>query len=631
MKKEKIKLSFSQIMSLLCPFISSKILFQVKLVSFIFIYLIVFYVFVLKASLTNSWSIFVGLLTVVLGLTFFLEGLVMAIMPLGEFCGKKLPGKIPLFFILIFAFVLGIVSTLAEPAVAILQSSGSSILPWKAPLLFSMLNKNSNYLIYAVATGVGLAVVLGFFKFIYSISLKPFLYVLIPLVSFITIYSLYNPNVKNMIGLAWDCGGITTGPVTVPLVIALGLGVSRMYAGSRSESGGFGIVTLASVLPIICVLILGFFLSINMPKPTDEFSFFKDEKTISSVFGNGEEALKYAKKNCNIETIKLLEQKIDKSSLNVDKELKKESAIKTNIFKSVRAVLPLTLILLFIAFVVIREKVPDMDLIVLGTCFALFGFALFGFGMEKGLAYMGSQVGSKIPKVYNEEINKTTINNFSKDLIEETVFRDGKRKQFFFFNDDEKVNIEYFNKENFDEVNGNYTIVKKIPALYGKIGYIIAVLFAVIMGYGATIAEPALIALGIKLEEISAGTFKRKMLVKTVAIGVGLGMVIGVLMLLFNFSFPYIIVGLYSLLLIFTIFSSEEFVSVAWDSAGVTTGPITVPLVVALGLGLGTTSGAIDGFGILAVASACPILTVLVAGIFTVSRRRKIFLEEGEK
>ena len=80
--------------------------------------------------------------------------------------------------------------------------------------------------------------------------------------------------------------------------------------------------------------------------------------------------------------------------------------------------------------------------------------------------------------------------------------------------------------------------------------------------------------------------------------------------------------------MVLTVISSEDFVNIGWDSAGVTTGPVTVPLVLAMGLGLGSQVGSIEGFGILSLASVCPILSVLLVGLY-VTGRRKAELEES--
>ena len=101
-----------------------------------------------------------------------------------------------------------------------------------------------------------------------------------------------------------------------------------------------------------------------------------------------------------------------------------------------------------------------------------------------------------------------------------------------------------------------------------------------------------------------------------VAGGVAVGIALGVAKLVLNFDLMQVLLPLYAIGVLLTVFSTEEFVNVAWDSAGVTTGPVTVPLVLAMGLGLGSAVSAIEGFGILSLASICPIVAVLSMGIF---------------
>ena len=153
-------------------------------------------------------------------------------------------------------------------------------------------------------------------------------------------------------------------------------------------------------------------------------------------------------------------------------------------------------------------------------------------------------------------------------------------------------------------------------ALYPYVlGVSLLLFFSFGLGYGATVAEPALNAMGITVEHLSNGAFPRRTLVHSVAVGVGLGVGIGVCKVVFGWSMmPMLLTG-YGIALVLTLFSSEQFVNLAWDSAGVTTGPVTVPIILSLGLGLASATGASDGFGILAMASVGPIVSVLLVGL----------------
>lgn len=118
------------------------------------------------------------------------------------------------------------------------------------------------------------------------------------------------------------------------------------------------------------------------------------------------------------------------------------------------------------------------------------------------------------------------------------------------------------------------------------------------------------------MQNLTNGAFKKSMLMYSVSFGVAVGIALGVAKLVFNWQLMYLLIPGYLGLLILTYFSTEEFVNVGWDSAGVTTGPVTVPLVLAMGLGFGNATGVIEGFGILSMASLCPILSVLSMGLY---------------
>ena len=154
---------------------------------------------------------------------------------------------------------------------------------------------------------------------------------------------------------------------------------------------------------------------------------------------------------------------------------------------------------------------------------------------------------------------------------------------------------------------------------------LIALTFAWILGFGATLAEPALNALGLTVENLTNGAFKKSMLMYAVSFGVGCGIALGVLKIVYDIPVAYLIVPGYLVAIVLTIFSTEEFVNVAWDSAGVTTGPVTVPLVLAMGLGFGSALGVTEGFGILSMASIGPIIAVQATGLwirYKIKRRR---------
>jgi len=232
---------------------------QVKTIWFIIVYLAVFQILFLDLPIIHGATITVGIAIVVIGLTLFMEGLRLGLMPFGETIGAILPRNSKLPLIMAFAFILGVGATFAEPAISVLKRAGSGVAPETAPLLYSLLNDFSHELVACVGVGVGLAVMLGILRFFFGWSLKILIIPLVLVLSGLTIYAFLTPSLEPVIGLAWDCGAVTTGPVTVPLVLALGIGVCRIIGDDNDRGAGFGVVTLASLFPIIAVLALAFF------------------------------------------------------------------------------------------------------------------------------------------------------------------------------------------------------------------------------------------------------------------------------------------------------------------------------------------------------------------------------------
>ena len=145
-------------------------------------------------------------------------------------------------------------------------------------------------------------------------------------------------------------------------------------------------------------------------------------------------------------------------------------------------------------------------------------------------------------------------------------------------------------------------------------------LFAFTIGYATTIAEPALLAVAEKAEQISDGHLNAFMLRSVVALAVGIAISLGVLRIILGHPIHYYIIGGYALIVVVTFFAPQEVIGLAYDSGGVTTSTITVPLVAALGVGLASSikgrNPLIDGFGLIAFASLTPILAVMLYGIW---------------
>lgn len=225
-----------------------------------------------------------------------------------------------------------------------------------------------------------------------------------------------------------------------------------------------------------------------------------------------------------------------------------------------RDVLPIIAILLGFQFFVIRKKVPNFKKIVIGFFYVLLGLTLFLVGLEQALFPLGETMATQL------------------------------------------------SDPDFLGANGH-------PEILTWKDYYWVYLFAAAIGFSTTVAEPSLIAVAIKAEEISGGSISAWGLRAAVAIGVAIGVSLGAYRIVSGTPLPiYIMVG-YIIVIIQTFFAGKMIIPLAYDSGGVTTSTVTVPVVAALGLGLASTvpgrSPLLDGFGLIAFASVFPIMSVL--------------------
>ncbi|NIM69844.1 MAG: DUF1538 domain-containing protein [Xanthomonadales bacterium] len=229
--------------------------------------------------------------------------------------------------------------------------------------------------------------------------------------------------------------------------------------------------------------------------------------------------------------------------------------------ESALALLPIVLVITFFQAVVLREPIPDLGTILAGALMVVAGLALFVRGLQMALFPLG----------------------------EEMAYRFVRR--------------------------GNLWLL---------------LLFAFTLGFGTTVAEPALIAIAEEASEVAAGgriiqdteaarTGYAVGLRLTVAFAVGVALVVGVFRILKGWPVQYLVIGGYLCVVVMTAFAPPEIIGIAYDSGGVTTSTVTVPLVAALGIGLASTihgrDPLIDGFGLIAFAALTPIMFVMAYGM----------------
>ncbi|WP_371376460.1 DUF1538 domain-containing protein [Thalassotalea aquiviva] len=228
-------------------------------------------------------------------------------------------------------------------------------------------------------------------------------------------------------------------------------------------------------------------------------------------------------------------------------------------FSTVVDVAPIVVILAVFQFGVLRHPVPNLKAKLIGLFYVILGLALFLLGLEKALFPLGELMATQLTAP--EFINQNSLGSI------------------------------------------DWT------------SYYWVYLFAFAIGFSTTIAEPSLLAVAIKANQVSGGTIGLWGLRLSVALGVGIGITLGVYRIVVGDPIHYYIIVGYILVVIQTYFAPKMIIPLAYDSGGVTTSTVTVPLVAALGLGLATTiegrSPLIDGFGLIAFASLFPIISVM--------------------
>ena len=464
----------------------------------------------------NLASILTGLLIVAVGLALFIRGLELGIFPIGENLAIDFAKKGSLFWLLLFAFTIGFSTTVAEPALIAIADKAAAISDGRIDAFFLRMT---------VAFSVGFAIALGVFRILTG---HPIHYYIITGYILVVTITFFAP--KEIIGLAYDSGGVTTSTVTVPLVAALGIGLASSIKGRNPAIDGFGLIAFASLTPMIFVQLYGIAVYAIAPE------------SAAASFAVMEEAIR--------ETVQ-------------SKERFEPWDILWDLVAVVRDVAPILLVIFFFQYAVIKKAVAHLHRIVVGIVLVILGLYAFILGLEMGLFPIGETIAFQLTAMKN-------------DLL-----------------------------------------------IY---------LFGFLIGFSTTMAEPALLAIAIKAEEVSEGRIDQTVLRIAVAIGVAIGIALGAYRIVAGDPIHYYIIAGYILVIVMTYFAPRYIIPIAYDSGGVTTSTVTVPLVAALGLGLAENidgrNPLIDGFGLIAFASLFPMLTVMGYGTYAHYAARKTIYEK---
>jgi nitrogen regulatory protein PII len=462
---------------------------------------ILFFQLAIIQSVPAGWmATVIGLGIVAVGLAVFLLGLEVAIFPVGEKLASDFAHRGSTFWILLFSFLIGFGTTIAEPALYVVAQKAAAISSGRI---------DASVLRGVVAFSVGFAIVLGAWRIIKG---HPIQYYIIAGYILTVVTTAFAPH--EIVGLAYDLGGVTTSTVTVPLVASLGIGLASTIKGRSPVLDGFGLIAFASLTPMIFVQVYGI----------------------------------------------VVYELIDVSSVVQIVAMPEEQAVfDHSFFGMLRGVLgvvedvtPILAIILFFQYGVLKKPIDDIKSVALGFGLVIVGLYAFILGLEMGLFSLGETMAYELTRGDN---------------------------------------------------------------------HVIIYIFGFAIGFATTMAEPALTAIARKAKEISDGKINDFALRVFVAFGVAVGIALGSFRIVDGGQIVYYIIAGYLIVIALTVIAPKYIIGIAYDSGGVTTSTVTVPLVAALGLGLATNiegrDPLVDGFGLIAFASLFPMITVMLYGVIS--------------
>jgi hypothetical protein len=445
-----------------------------------------------------------GYAGVIFGQVLFLIGLDISILPIGKLVGSSLIRLKKTIFILFFGFLFGLVATVAEPALSVLARQTHMIMPLV----------NETVFIWVMGSGIGVFVGFSLFRVLRDMNIKAIFVVL-----YVATFALIVFTPEEFIALAFDGSGATTGDISVPFILALGIGVSATMSKNKSIDDTFGIIGLASVGPIVSLFLYGIVLKAmngGVVPPAELYNPGAADNFGGIIVGNlGDVAL---------------------------------------------ALFPVVICFLPFQFFLIKLPKSEFIRMLFGTVAVYVGLLIFLSSIDFGFAFAGKYIGE--------------------------VFLAPSRPEWF----------------------------KWLLLIVGFI-----------LGAAITLTEPAVTVLGEQLEEITSGHVKRMTIRGTLAVGIGFAALISMVKIITQINILWFLVPLYIVSLVMMKYTSKLFVSLAFDSGGVTGGALTsaflTPLTlgtaqaVALSAGPGSQSVLTNGFGIIAFISVTPLIAVQALGI----------------
>ncbi len=443
-------------------------------------------------DLSVFMSFLFGSVFLVIGMGLFTLGAETAMTPMGEYVGTNMTKSKKISLVIILSFLVGILITISEPDLQVLAKYCPTINP-------------SAILIWSVAFGVGIFLVLAMLRILFGVKLRWLL-----LTAYIIAFGMaifVNPDFW---AIAFDAGGVTTGPMTVPFIMALGFGVAAIRSDDKSNQDSFGLIALCSVGPILAVLLLGLIF-----EPSGNYIPFVPP-TASNSYELG---------------------------------LAFFNEIPHYLFEVAAALLPVTVF--FFIYQALANALPlkQISRILIGVAYTFIGLTIFLLGVNVGFMPAGYTLG-------------------------------------------------YY--------------------LAGTDFKIIIVPIGIIIGYFIVAAEPAVQVLQKQVEDITSGTIPKKALGMTLGIGVAISVGLAMIRVLTGISVMYFLLPGYIIALTMTFFVPEIFSSIAFDSGGVASGPMTATFLLPFAMGACTAlDGNIvtDAFGVVAMVAMTPLIAIQILGL----------------
>lgn len=477
--------------------------FQESLASVLPITIIVLLLCFTVAPIPNNMlvSFLMGAVLLIVGMAFFTLGADTAMTPIGTKVGSCITKSRKIWMIVFVSFLLGVIITISEPDLQVLANQVPNI-PNAA-------------LIGTVALGVGIFLIIAMLRILFGISLN---ILLIGFYIVVFLMAMFVP--KNFWAVAFDSGGVTTGPMTVPFIMALGVGVSAIRSDRHAGNDSFGLVALCSIGPVLAVLVLGLLYPSEAAYTPVEIPEMENSQEMIMLFVHG--LPHYAK----------------------------EVAI---------ALAPIVaFFFLFNAFYIKMPKKPLISISV-GLLFTYLGLLLFLTGVNVGFMPVGNYIGKMIGS-----------------------------KEF------------------------NWILLP----------------IAMLIGYFIVKAEPAVHVLNKQVEDLTAGSIPARAMELSLSIGVASSLGLAMIRVLTGISVMYFLIPGYVLALGLSFFAPKIFTSIAFDSGGVASGPMTATFLLPFAMGACEAIGGperivSDAFGVVAMVAMTPLITIQLLGVEYKFRTRK--------